>query len=90
MNPTISLSPSGAFALRIPSALGEDAHTIFIPATLDGIRALTRLLTARQQEKDRRIGHTSSPTQAQVNAWLAADLKERTSFTTLTAEELGL
>lgn len=98
-DPTISLHPSGAFSLTIPAPEPfSGSHTIQIPPTLEGIKALTTILRARTKEADHRIAQRSAPTQAQVDAWLRADRaaqekKQRdfvNSFTNLTAEDLGL
>lgn len=69
---TISLSGSG-FALTLPSDHSGRTHTLDIPFSLEGLKAIRKALTARQRETDRRLGNASSPTQAMVEAWLVEE-----------------
>lgn len=64
-HPTIALAPGGGFTLRF------EGHSVHIPDGPDGLAALKRVLTARLEPADRRIGTPSAPTQAQVDAWCA-------------------
>lgn len=94
MNPSIYLDPSGDLALELPAPEPfQGSHTIRIPATADGMKALVRLLRAREADTDRRIARDSAPTQAQVEAWLRANraAKDREMLKILpNLEELGL
>lgn len=73
---TIALADNGGFVLTVPSDV-NGSHTVLVPPTPSGISVIKKVLTARERERDRRIGHTSSPTQAQVEAWLAEERRQR-------------
>ena len=94
MKPTISLNSDGGLALELPAPPPfKGSHTVFIPATNDGMRVLIRLLSARESAADKRIATNAAPTQAQVDAWLRADrqAKDRETLKLIqNLEELGL
>lgn len=73
---TISLGENGGFVLTVPSDV-NGAHNVLVPPTASGFAIMRKVLSARQRESDRRLGHDSSPTQAQVDAWLNEDRRRR-------------
>ncbi len=76
---SISLAPSGQFILTIPSANGAGPHEVLVPQNLGGLSILNKVLSAeaKADQAAKRIGHDASPTQAQVNAWLTEDRRQR-------------
>lgn len=79
--PTISLADNGGFLLEIPSQTVEGSHHVVIPFTLTGLSILRKVLQERQREARSTIGMNGSPTQAQVEAWLEAERKQRETET---------
>lgn len=77
MNPTISLATSGNFALTIPSSSSTLTHTVEIPPTLDGLRILRKILSARSSTPSARIGEDASPIREQVRLWLLEERQQR-------------
>lgn len=73
---TIALADNGGFALTVPSTV-NGSHVVLVPMTTSGLSIIRKVLSARIRETDRRIGHVSSPTQAQVEAWLAEERRQR-------------
>lgn len=73
---TIHLGDNGGFVLTVPSDI-NGSHVVVVPATTSGLSIIRKVLSARTKESDRRLGHTSSPTQAQVEAWLREDRARR-------------
>src|SRR5688572_8101365 len=68
---TISLAPSGAFVLGVPSP--EVLHHIEVPANEAGIKMIRKILQARVRGEGRKISQPANPTQWQVEQWLKAD-----------------
>jgi hypothetical protein len=77
---SISLNAAGGFDLKVPSTLEGRSHTIHVPANMGGIAVMRKVLSAQAKEisaYERKLGFEASPTQAQVNAWLAQDRLNR-------------
>lgn len=77
MDVTISLAGNGGFILTVPSVLEGRSHNVEVPANEAGISVIRKVLRERQREARRELGNVSSPTQAQVEAWLAEDRRRR-------------
>lgn len=72
MNPTISLAPSGAILVEIPSVLAEGrSYTLEIPMTLGGLSALKKLLVERQRDTRPTIGTRAMPVASDIARYIA-------------------
>ena len=69
---SISLSSAGGFALTIPSPAGGD-QVINVPADLNGLRLIRKILSARKSHHDPRLGSWAEPAQSMIDHWLLED-----------------
>lgn len=75
---TLSLSSEGFLRLRIPSVVDEtQTSSIDIAPSPEGVKAIIKILRARQREAKALIGTDAHPVRSQVEAWLAADRAQR-------------
>ena len=75
-SPRIALDSSGGFLLTLKSPTG-DTHSVVIPETLEGLRALRRILSAHQRNPKAKLGADAAPIQYMVDQWLRAAAKEK-------------
>lgn len=76
---TISLAPGGAFYLTIPSPADGREQILTIPASVEGLRVIRRVLTARADQPVQSLGSDGEPVQSLVDAWLRADAEAKAS-----------
>ena len=89
-DPTISLAPSGNFALKFSSespTVASAGHSVEIPVGDNGLRLIRKILTARQAG-NMKLGQDGNPTQEMIKAWLA-NKYEQDALTLREAEELA-
>ncbi len=67
---SIDIGKGQTLQCMIPSRTGA-SHVVEIPMTVDGLRVLHRILTARKGERNSTLGMEGSPTQAIIRKWLA-------------------
>jgi hypothetical protein len=87
MNVTITLGANGGFDLQVPSILENRQHTIHVPASPAGLGIIRKILSERAKESRRELGFAASPTQAQVELWLAQDRMNRKAEKALAEEK---
>lgn len=62
----VELGPSGYFRVQC------NAHALDIPISAEGANAIARILREQASPfSDKRIGNPASPTQGQIDKWLA-------------------
>lgn len=72
---TITLAPSGALALSIPSPSGR-TQTVEVPCTVEGLRVIRNVLQDRAQEGPKTLGTRSEPTASQIAEFLAEQARD--------------
>lgn len=70
-SPTIALAADDQFALTL------NGHTLLIPCTPAGLRALRRILRDHEQAPAAKIGAASNPVQHMVEQWLRTNAREK-------------
>lgn len=69
----IALQDSKTLILQIPSPTSNRTRSLVIPLSIDGLKLIRKTLQHQEYDTDTRLGTPASPTQEQVNAWLAAN-----------------
>ena len=85
----LTLNASGEMLAIIPSAIEGRDQVVSIPASLDGLRILKRILVARDRGSAK-LGEAAEPTQALVNEWLKAERQRQLSSEVAKIEDLEL
>lgn len=86
---TLHLGPDDTVVAFIPSLVTEGGHSVQIPLNVDGVKALRNILQSRKREARATIGTSASPTQQQINAFLASMRKDQEQRVSKKIEEIA-